>query len=160
MNVNMIQRYCSYILVMLEWKLSQNMVLVNCLNMTCQNAGRMTMLEKGTCLQWRPLVYSDLPTQENNNHVTSVWQIRSSTSGVQLQGYEIRLTSLIDVAQLAHRNLRLSKPKLSLFPGVTLADPRPRRRALGIRACSLADADVTGASLAKSPMMFTSQLSA
>ena len=22
----------------------------------------MTMLEKGTCLQWRPLVYSDLPT--------------------------------------------------------------------------------------------------
>ena len=38
------------------------MVLVNCLNMTCQNAARMTMLEKGTCLQWHPLVYSDLPT--------------------------------------------------------------------------------------------------
>ena len=35
--------------------------LVNCLNMTCQNAARMTMLEKGTCLQWRPLVYSDQP---------------------------------------------------------------------------------------------------
>ena len=39
------------------------MALVNCLNMTCQNVARMTMLEKGTCLQWRPLVYSDLPTQ-------------------------------------------------------------------------------------------------
>ena len=34
--------------------------------MTCQNAGRMTMLEKGTCLQWRPLVYSDLPINESS----------------------------------------------------------------------------------------------
>ena len=36
-TIKIIQRYCSYILLMLELKLSQNMVLVNCLNMTCQN---------------------------------------------------------------------------------------------------------------------------
>ena len=37
------------------------MVLVNCLNMACQIATRMTMLKKGPGVQWRHLVYSDLP---------------------------------------------------------------------------------------------------
>ena len=38
------------------------MVLVNCLNMACQIAARMIMLKKGAGVQWRHLVYSDLPT--------------------------------------------------------------------------------------------------
>ena len=54
------------------------MVLVNCLNMTCQNAARMTMLEKGTCLQWRPLVYSDMPTIEV---ISKTWKILNKLLG-------------------------------------------------------------------------------
>ena len=56
--------------------------LVNCLNMTCQNAARMTMLEKGTCLQWRPLVYSDLPIY--HSMAMPGVQVKDPTQGVNV----------------------------------------------------------------------------
>ena len=67
------------------------MVLVNCLNMTCQNAARMTMLEKGRCLQWHPLVYSDLPSIVRRRSVMYLmqWGVRfpgkSRRKGVQFK---------------------------------------------------------------------------
>ena len=60
----MIQRYCSCAFLMLECTFSRTngITLVNCLNTACQIATRMTMLKKGPGMQWRHLVYSDLPT--------------------------------------------------------------------------------------------------
>ena len=56
-NVNMIQRYCSCPVLMLECTFSRKYGINQLFK---HGVARMTMLEKGTGLQWRPLVYSDL----------------------------------------------------------------------------------------------------
>ena len=77
--IDMIQRYCSFII-------DARMKIIAKYGMTCQNAGRMTMLEKGTCLQWRPLVYSDLPNYIDHllGLVSMPGEVKDPTQGVNV----------------------------------------------------------------------------